>query len=136
MTDLHTAVTNGPVELILNPVPGADPAGREELQATMSRYAGIGRDLGGLVAAQSTIRRLGAAPATAADRWSVETANLALAGAALLAAAQERAESRGCHVRNDHPDRLVSWEHSLLVQQVAGVLDTEVSAADQAVAWA
>jgi L-aspartate oxidase len=130
------AVTNGPVELILTPVPGADPAGREELQATMSRYAGIGRDLGGLLAAQSTIRRLGAAPATVADRWSVETANLALAGAALLAAAQERAESRGCHVRNDHPDRRVSWEHSLLVRQVAGVLDTEVSAADQAVAWA
>ena len=42
------------------------------------------------------------------DRWSVETANLALAAAALLAAAEARAESRGCHVRTDHPDRLPS----------------------------
>jgi L-aspartate oxidase len=130
------AVTGGPVELILTPVPGADPVGRAELQATMSRFAGIGRDLGGLLAAQSTMRRLGAAPAPTSDRWSVETENLALAGNALLAAAEERAESRGCHVRNDHPDRLGSWERSVLVRQQDGVIDVRVAAADEAVAWA
>ena len=48
-----------PAELILTAVPGADPAGRAELQATMSRSAGIGRDLVGLLAAQSTAARLG-----------------------------------------------------------------------------
>ena len=40
-----------PAELILTAAPGADPAGRLELQATMSRSAGIGRDLVTLLAA-------------------------------------------------------------------------------------
>ena len=53
----------------------------------------------------------------------METANLALAASALLAAAEARAESRGCHVRTDHPDRLPSWERSVLVRQVGGVID-------------
>lgn len=123
-----------PAELILNAVPGADPAGRLELQATMSRSAGIGRDLVTLLAAQSTVARLGAVPTPVVDRWSVETANLATAAAAVLAAAEARAESRGCHVRTDHPDRLPSWERSVLVRQVAGVIDTVVS--DAALAWA
>jgi L-aspartate oxidase len=116
-------------------VPGADPAGRAELQATMSRFAGIGRDRSGLLAAQSTLRRLGGTRAPTTDRWSVETANLALAGRALLAAAAERAESRGCHVRNDHPERLAAWERSVLVRQLDGVLDVRMAAADEAVAW-
>ncbi|MGS0687241.1 L-aspartate oxidase [Nakamurella sp. GG22] len=125
-----------PAELILTPVPGADPAGRTELQATMSRAAGIGRDLVGLLAARSTATRLGAAPTTVADRWSVETANLALAGAALLAAAEVRAESRGCHVRNDHPDSLPVWERSVLVRAVDGLISTDVADLRTAVAWA
>jgi L-aspartate oxidase len=132
--DVHAA-TGGPVELILTPVPGADPAGRAELQATMSRFAGIGRDLGGLLAAQSSLRRLGGTPAPTADRWSVETANLVLAGTALLAAAEERAESRGCHVRHDYPERLPAWEQSVLVRQLDGVIDVRIAAADEAVAW-
>ena len=57
----------------------------------------------------------------------METANLALAASALLAAAEARAESRGCHVRTDHPDRLPSWERSVLVRQVDGAIDTEVA---------
>jgi len=130
------AVSDSPVELILTPVPGADPAGRAELQATMSRFAGIGRDLGGLLAAQSILRRLGGVPSASPDRSTVETANLALAGTALLAAAEQRAESRGCHVRNDHPERLTSWERSVLVRQQDGVIDVRVAAADEAVAWA
>ena len=125
-----------PAELILTPVPGADPAGRSTIQATMSRSAGIGRDLVGLLAAQSTISTLGSVPATVADRWSVETANLALAASALLAAAELRAESRGCHVRNDHADRSPSWERSVLVRQLDGALETEVADLRPAVAWA
>jgi L-aspartate oxidase len=123
-----------PAELILTAAPGADPAGRLELQATMSRSAGIGRDLVTLLAAQSTSARLGSVTAPVVDRWSVETANLSLAASALLAAAEARAESRGCHVRTDHPDRLPSWERSVLVRQVAGDIDTVVS--DAALAWA
>ncbi len=121
------AARSRPAELILTPIPGADPAGRVELQATMSRSAGIGRDLVGLLAAQSTVGRAAAAPAAGADRWSVETANLALGATALLVAAELRAESRGSHVRNDHPDRDPSWEGSILVRRVAGALVASVA---------
>ncbi len=125
-----------PAELILTPVPGADPTGRSMIQSTMSRSAGIGRDLVGLLAAQSSVAALGAVPAVVADRWSVETANLALAASALLAAAEVRAESRGCHVRNDHAERSPVWERSVLVRQLGGVIDTEVADLRPAVAWA
>jgi len=103
-----------PAELILTAAPAADPAGRFELQATMSRSAGIGRDLVTLLAAQSTAARLAAVAAPVVDRWSVETANLTLAASALLAAAEARAESRGCHVRTDHPDRDDAWQRASL----------------------
>jgi L-aspartate oxidase len=125
-----------PAELILTPVPGADPAGRSAIQSTMSRAAGIGRDLVGLLAAQSSVTALGAASAPTADRWSVETANLALAASALLAAAEVRAESRGCHVRTDHVERSPAWERSVLVRQVDGAIVTEVADLRPAVAWA
>ena len=103
----------------------------------MSRSAGIGRDLVGLLAAQARHPRAGRRrPAATADRWSVETANLALAASALLAAAEARAESRGCHVRNDHPDKASSWERSVLVRQVDGGIRTDVADLRPAVAWA
>jgi L-aspartate oxidase len=111
-----SAETSGPTELILTPPPTADPAGRAELQAIMSSSAGIGRDLPGLLAAQSAVASLGDVPAATVDRWSVETANLALASAALLAAAEVRTESRGCHVRTDHPERSAEWERPVLVR--------------------
>jgi L-aspartate oxidase len=74
--------------------------------------------------------------AAGAGRESVETANLALAAAALLAAAELRAESRGCHVRNDHPDRSPSGEHSVLVRQVDGGITAAIADLRPAVAWA
>jgi L-aspartate oxidase len=131
-----TLATARPAELILTPAPGADPVGRLELQATMSRSAGIGRDLVTLLAAQSSVARLASNAAPVVDRWSVETANLALAGSALLAAAEARAESRGCHVRTDHPQRLPSWERSVLVRLSSGAIDVEVADLRPAVAWA
>jgi L-aspartate oxidase len=66
----------------------------------------------------------------------VETANLALAGSALLAAAELRSESRGCHVRNDHPDRSPVWERSVLVRVVDGLIRSDVADLRTAVAWA
>jgi len=66
----------------------------------------------------------------------VETANLGLAASALLAAAELRAESRGCHVRNDHPERLPSWEHSVLVRHVGGAIACTPADLRPAVAWA
>ncbi len=125
-----------PAELILTPIPAADPDGRIELQGTMSRSAGIGRDLVGLLAAQSTVSGLGSVPAPVVDRGSVETANLACAASALLAAAELRAESRGCHVRNDHAERSPTWQSSILVRHVDGAVSTSVADLKPAVAWA
>jgi L-aspartate oxidase len=125
-----------PAELILTAAPAADPAGRAVLQSLMSRYAGIGREQLSLLDARARAAALSGVAAPAVSRWSVETANLVLAGSALLAAAAERVESRGCHVRTDHPDRRPAWERSVLVRQVRGEISTEVADLRPAVAWA
>jgi L-aspartate oxidase len=86
------------------PLPSYDVrpvADRDALQQSMSAHAGIGRDSAGLAAASAvagatTRRRI----QTARD---AEDAGLTLAAAAVLAAAAARTESRGCHLRTDHP---------------------------------
>jgi L-aspartate oxidase len=77
-----------------SPLPGRS-ALRGEVQATMSRSAGIGRSAAGLNRALASIEELRAG--------SVQEANLTLAARALLTAAIARTESRGCHVRTDAP---------------------------------
>ena len=44
----------------------------------------------------------------------VEDAALTLLAAAVLAAAGTRTESRGCHIRTDHPDRDDAWQRASL----------------------
>jgi L-aspartate oxidase len=105
----ETATGAGPQRL---PV-AADLAG---LRALMSRHAAIGRDQAGLAAAQAGIARLTGwrEPDGPAGH---EAAALTLAARAVLAAAAARTESRGCHVRTDHPGRDdARWRHSLLVR--------------------
>ncbi|MFB9568276.1 L-aspartate oxidase, partial [Saccharopolyspora hordei] len=76
---------------------------RELLQTTMSRHAGIGRCEEGLAEATRVLD--GAAVVRPLrTRRAVEDASLLLVARALLAAARQRAESRGCHRRTDFPD--------------------------------
>lgn len=121
----------------------ADPQVRTALQVDMSRYAGIGRDREGLTAVGIPATHVVSAvdPAagrslmfTAADphgsvagtggdlRERVETANLALAARAVVTAALVRTESRGCHVRVDHPNRELAWAQPISLTLTDGNL--------------
>jgi L-aspartate oxidase len=79
----------------------------------MSGHAGVGRDAAGLAAASAVVaattqRRLRTAR-------EAEDAGLTLAAAAVLAAAAARTESRGCHLRTDHPRAVARWRRSIAV---------------------
>ena len=115
------------------PPPAADPG---TLRRLMSRHAGIGRDRPGLAAALDGIARP-VTPSAAASRAGYEAAFLTLAARAVLAAAAERAESRGCHVRTDYQDRDDErWRRSLVLRlgesgapEVTGALPARLTSA-------
>lgn len=97
------------------PVPHAveqplpNPDARETLQRAMSAGAGVLRSASSLRAARHTLDMLDATGAVsrraAAEPETWETANLDLVARALLRAAEQRRETRGCHWREDHPER-------------------------------
>jgi L-aspartate oxidase len=108
--DLATSPCPGPPRKTTEVRPVAD---RDLVQRAMSAYAGIGRDATGLAAARAvvddTTRRRVRTPRDAED------AGLTLAAAAVLAAATARTETRGCHVRTDHPRTSARWRRSITV---------------------
>jgi L-aspartate oxidase len=86
---------------------------RVPLQRAMTRGAGVLRSAATLTATADALADLGtrrAAPRTAT--W--EAANLLTVSAALVAAAARRAETRGCHWREDFPDASPDWLGHLL----------------------
>ncbi|HEX6353487.1 L-aspartate oxidase [Actinophytocola sp.] len=97
------------------PVPVAPVADRDTLQRVMSRYAAIGRDAEGLAVVGSVLD-VSAVDRPLETRELVEDAALTLTARALIAAAAEREESRGCHVRDDFPDTAREWTSSLTVR--------------------
>jgi L-aspartate oxidase len=112
------AATHAP---LLDPVPSGH-TGRlmvpdlEELRRLMSRYLAIGRDKVGLEITATWIAgsAVQETPAKCADH---ESAALTLAARIVVAAATERRESRGCHVRTDFPLRDdAGWRRSLVLR--------------------
>ena len=96
-----TEPVSGDVEVGL-----VDPAGRDELARQMSEGAGVIRTDASLHRAATALVAAGADAASVEPcppAWDVT--NLHTVATALVAAASRREETRGCHWREDFPDR-------------------------------
>ncbi|NEC04587.1 L-aspartate oxidase [Streptomyces sp. SID7909] len=108
------------------PVPLLAPETRLTIQRAMSRGAGVLRSAESLATAAAELEelRLGARATGAAEAkpavpgveaW--EATNLLLVARALVAAARAREETRGCHWREDRPERDdANWHRHLVVR--------------------
>jgi L-aspartate oxidase len=91
---------------------------RERIQWVMSAYAGVSRSAEGLATASAELDDVaGSLGATGpAERPEVaEVRNLLTVGAALVAAATARCETRGTHARVDHPEPSDEYRHRLVI---------------------
>ncbi|MDR7300545.1 L-aspartate oxidase [Haloactinomyces albus] len=97
-------------------VPAAAVTDRDLLQRTMSRYAGIGRTAAGMATASAELDRASVVRPLE-TRQAVEDSALTLTAQAVLAAADIRTESRGCHRRPDFPDTDdAHWQRSIVLR--------------------
>jgi L-aspartate oxidase len=117
----HRAAEAVAADLAASPCPGPPRpldevrpvADRDAVQQAMSAHAGIGRDATGLATACGVARDTRQRPMlTPRD---AEDAGLSLSAAAVLVAATARTETRGCHVRTDHPRSSPRWRRSITV---------------------
>ena len=89
------------------------PATRAELQRAMTRGAGVLRSADSLAATGKELTRLSEQRSTPRNSaW--EATNLLTVASALVAAAQTRRETRGCHWREDYPVAEDEWRGHLL----------------------
>ncbi|MGW2087709.1 L-aspartate oxidase [Streptomyces sp. NPDC001880] len=109
------------------PSPLIAPEARSTIQHIMTRGAGVLRSAESLAAAADELEALhdSAASAVEADEPKVavpgveawEATNLLLVSRVLVAAARQREETRGCHWREDRPERDdESWRRHLVVR--------------------
>jgi len=97
----HAVAVGAPRATEPEPV-GRVALARNDLQRAMSSNASVVRDADGL---RSLADLLAAAPVLAQrNRTTLEDAALTATAGAVVAAALERTESRGCHHRSDYPD--------------------------------
>lgn len=104
-------------EAVAEPVEGTAGDLRDHLQRAMTRGAGVLRDA-------RSLRETGAVVAATLDATDglpkgperEELRNLATVGWALLRAAEVREESRGCHTRDDFPDRDPAFQLRLVLR--------------------
>ncbi|MEU7347597.1 L-aspartate oxidase [Streptomyces bacillaris] len=112
------------------PVPLLAPEARTAIQRTMTQGAGVLRSAASLATAAEELEALHRSAAADADdpdpkvavpgvdTW--EATNLLLVSRVLVAAAREREETRGCHWREDRPDRDdAHWRRHLVVRIAA-----------------
>ncbi|MGD9484659.1 L-aspartate oxidase [Streptomyces sp. TRM70308] len=109
----------GPLTVAHRTTPLLPPGARTAVQRVMTRGAGVLRSAASLAEAADALAAL---PRAAADEPAApgteawEATNLHLVASVLVAAARRRAETRGCHWREDHPDRDdAHWARHLVV---------------------
>ncbi|OIV37319.1 L-aspartate oxidase [Mangrovactinospora gilvigrisea] len=98
----------GPDPTMPSPLQPLLPDGaRDTLQRAMSAGAGVVRTERSLAEAAAILAGLAAEPSKRAEpsQETWENANLHLVARALVEAARVRRETRGCHWREDHPER-------------------------------
>ncbi len=107
-----------------------------DVRTTMSRYVGVLRDDASLTAARVALDALAGemsrTPQPSRRTW--EATNILTVATAMVAAAQERTESRGCHRRSDHPDPRPEWLRHLDVSldvDVDGVSGATITLEDR-----
>ncbi|MBV6697137.1 L-aspartate oxidase [Kitasatospora aureofaciens] len=133
LTDLHRAgelperAVDVAAARAAQPVPLPPSEARAEIQRLMSRGAGVLRSAASmadtaagltLLAEQAYAHVAEEKPADPrVETW--EAANLLLVSTALVAAAAQRAETRGCHWREDFPERDDAWRRHLITTLTA-----------------
>lgn len=103
-----------------------DPARLPEVRSIMSRHVGVLRDASSLAAAAGALGALARTMSidVAPTRRAWEGTNLLTLATGIVAAAQERTESRGCHRRTDHPEPRDVWlTHLDVAVDATGTLD-------------
>ncbi len=86
-----------------------------EVRSAMSRFVGVLRDADSLAAAAVALDVVAGKVDTAGrpTRRAWEATNIATVATAVVAAASERTESRGCHRRTDFPEPRPEWVRHL-----------------------
>jgi L-aspartate oxidase len=102
-----------PVSAATAPSEPVSPEIRTPLQRAMTAGAGVLRSAGSLAEAESVLERLGKTADTP-RMASWEATNLLTVAEALVAAAQAREETRGCHWREDFAEARPEWLRHLV----------------------
>jgi L-aspartate oxidase len=100
---------------------GVDPAGRPRLAQALARELGVVRTADSIDNVLPTAASCAATPSIGKGRAAisladVEALSLHTVSTAVAAAARVRAESRGCHRRDDHPATSPAWRRRLSVR--------------------
>lgn len=105
-------------------VPGEliDSYHRNALRSAMSRYVGVLRTPEGLETAEEILQTLADNMSTeiVPTRKAFEATNMLTIATAVVAAAQARKESRGCHRRTDVVEPQENWRHHITCSLVDG----------------
>jgi L-aspartate oxidase len=106
-----------------------------DVQAAMTAGAGVLRSADSLAAAAASLGRIGAGNSVVepcVEAW--EATNLHTVANALVAGARLRAETRGCHWREDYPETSPVWRGHLVTSLLDGGVPETVFEAAPAVA--